>query len=141
MPKYSQTSRTRLNTCHPDLQRLFNEVIKYYDCTIACGHRGEAEQNKAFDEGKSKKRYPDSKHNQYPSEAVDAYVYPVIFPSKSSKNYIKEVARYYYFAGFVKAIAIKMDIPVRWGGDWDGDYDIFDQTFDDLAHFELKEGR
>jgi peptidoglycan L-alanyl-D-glutamate endopeptidase CwlK len=26
---------------------------------------------------------------------------------------------------------------IRWGGDWDGDQDFRDQTFDDLAHFEL----
>lgn len=26
---------------------------------------------------------------------------------------------------------------LRWGGDWDSDKDLSDQTFDDLAHFEL----
>ena len=29
MPKFSEKSRIVLKSCHPDLQRLFNEVIKY----------------------------------------------------------------------------------------------------------------
>jgi peptidoglycan LD-endopeptidase CwlK len=28
---------------------------------------------------------------------------------------------------------------VRWGGDWDSDYDLDDNKFDDLPHFELVE--
>ena len=26
---------------------------------------------------------------------------------------------------------------MRWGGDWDKDFDLDDQTFNDLCHFEL----
>ena len=40
-------------------------------------------------------------------------------------------------------LAKAMSIPLRWGGDWDGDTLLSgrdpDQTFDDLVHFELKE--
>ena len=39
MPKFSQRSKDRLNTCHEDLVRLFTEVIKHYDCTILEGQR------------------------------------------------------------------------------------------------------
>jgi peptidoglycan L-alanyl-D-glutamate endopeptidase CwlK len=31
----------------------------------------------------------------------------------------------------------KMTHDVRYGGDWDGDKDINDQTFNDTVHFEL----
>ena len=75
MPKYSTISKSRLVTCHQDLQTLFNEVIKYYDCTIVYGHRGEIAQNQAYAEGKSQLKWPNSKHNKWPSLAVDAAPY------------------------------------------------------------------
>jgi len=28
-----------------------------------------------------------------------------------------------------------MEIPIRWGGDWDRDHCLSDQSFDDLVHF------
>jgi peptidoglycan L-alanyl-D-glutamate endopeptidase CwlK len=34
-------------------------------------------------------------------------------------------------------IAAKMGIKIRWGGDWDRDEELHDQTFFDLPHFEL----
>ena len=71
MPLFSQTSKARLSTAHPDLQRLFNEVVKHWDCTIVCGHRGKEEQDKAFAEGKSKVKWPNGRHNKLPSLAVD----------------------------------------------------------------------
>jgi len=42
-----------------------------------------------------------------------------------------------HFAGVVRAVAYEMDISIRWGGDWDGDWNLFDQTFNDLVHFEV----
>ena len=56
MFRFSHISRSRLNTCHPDLITLFNTVIRNYDCSILCGHRGELEQNEAFDNGYSQLR-------------------------------------------------------------------------------------
>ena len=47
--------------------------------------------------------------------------------------------RFYYFAGIVKGVALKLNIPIRWGGDWDSDTQVKDQTFFDLPHFEIKE--
>jgi hypothetical protein len=112
------------------LQRLFLEVVKYFDCTIECGHRGKEAQNAAFAAGKSKLKFPQSKHNVLPSLAVDVSPYPV--------NY-KDVQRYYYFAGQVVQIAREMELAVRWGGDWDGDSFVNDQNFNDLVHFEIPE--
>ena len=65
--------------------------------------------------------------------------YPIIWPDKinRSKQYVKDVGRFYYFSGIVKAIAVSMNIEIRWGGDWDNDNDFNDQTFDDLCHYEL----
>ena len=48
-----------------------------------------------------------------------------------------ERERFHYFAGYVLGRAFDMDIPLIWGGDWDGDFEIFDNKFDDLVHFQL----
>ena len=34
MPIFSPSSFSKLSTCHPDLQAIFYEVIKHYDCVI-----------------------------------------------------------------------------------------------------------
>ena len=131
MPKFGTKSIERLNTCHPDLIAVFNEVIKYYDCTVTCGYRGEEDQNKAFDEGRSNARYPKGKHNNSPSTAVDIYPYPVDF-----ENY----DRLSHFAGFVLGIANTMGIKLRWGRDWHQEFwtKKKDTTkLMDYPHFEL----
>ena len=134
MPKFSQRSLSNLATCHPDLQVLFNEVIKYFDFTITEGHRNRADQEKAFSEGKSKLHYPNGKHNAFPSNAVDAYPYPIDFNDSS---------RIYYFSGFVMGIAQKLkdegkiSHSIRYGGDWNMNNLVKDESFQDTGHFEL----
>jgi len=134
MPHFGKTSRKRLATCHEDLQLVFNEVIKHFDCTIVCGHRGEADQNDAFERGNSKLRFPQSKHNQWPSLAVDAVPWPINWD---------DTDRMRYFAGYVMGIAKLMydqgliTHHLRWGGDWDRDTEVNDNRFQDFPHFEL----
>lgn len=128
MPKFSQKSLDQLATCHPKLQELLNEAIKYVDLVVLEGHRNEANQNKAFDEGRSQKRWPDGNHNKLPSVAVDISPYPIDFNDKE---------RYYYFIGFIKGLATQMGIRLRCGADWDGDFDLKDQTLIDIPHIEL----
>jgi peptidoglycan L-alanyl-D-glutamate endopeptidase CwlK len=117
-----------------DLQVLFFEVIRTFDCAILEGYRNEADQEAAFERGATKLHYPHGKHNGNPSMAVDAAPYPIDF---------KDAKRFYYFGGYVMGIAErlknegKMTYSVRWGGDWDKDTEINDQTFFDLVHFEL----
>lgn len=133
MPSFGKTSQARLNTCDPKLQDLFLEVVKYYDCIVLCGTRGEAEQNEAYRTGTSKLRYPESKHNSLPSKAIDVAPY---FPTAPHIRW-NDKDSFYHFAGFVRGIAALKGIKIRWGGDWDNDYELKDQTFFDLPHFEL----
>jgi peptidoglycan L-alanyl-D-glutamate endopeptidase CwlK len=134
MPQFSAKSLSQLATCHADLQTLFNEVVKYIDCTVTEGYRNEEAQNKAFAEGKSKLKWPNGNHNKNPSIAADVYPYPID---------MNDTRRFYYFAGFVKGIATKLIAEgkithdIRWGGDWDSDNDFKDNTFNDFPHFEL----
>lgn len=132
MPSFGTRSRRRLSTCHPDLQRLFNAVVKHFDCIILEGHRGKYRQNKLFDQGDSEVRFPDGRHNKKPSKGIDAAPWPI--PDW------EDLKSFYYFSGVVRGIARSMGIRIRWGGDWDSDNDLNDQTFNDLIHFELLDG-
>jgi len=132
---FSQTSSKRLSTCDPRLQKLFNEVIKTIDCTIACGFRNRDEQEKMYNKGLSQKKWPDSKHNQRPSLAVD--VYPYINNKMINGDYPKEVGQIKYFAGQVIQIARYLEIPIIWGGDWNNDGNTINNGFNNLGHYEL----
>jgi len=128
MAKFGKKSKERLATCHEDLQKVFNEVIKYVDCSVLEGHRSEERQNKLFKEGRTKVKYPKGRHNSSPSRAVDVTPYPVDWDDRERQT---------LFAGFVLGIARSMDIRLRWGGDWDMDFQVMDNRFDDFPHFEL----
>lgn len=134
MPSFSKQSADRLATCDHRLQMIFNEVIQHIDCTIIEGHRSQASQDKYFAEGKSKLKWPNGEHNKTPSGAVDVAPYPIDWSNKP-----KALARFYFFAGYVKSVADSMGFKIRWGGDWDGDMDFTDQNFDDLPHFEIRD--
>ena len=75
MYKFSRKSLSKLETCHKDLQILFNQVIKNIDCIILEGYRDSEKQKELFEEGKSK--IIKSKHNLKPSYAIDVAPYPI----------------------------------------------------------------
>ncbi len=127
MPQFGRRSKEQLSSCHADLQKLFNEVIKHYDCTILEGHRSNEDQLKAFNAGKSRIK-SGGKHNYSPSLAADVAPWPIDWGDKN---------RFYHFAGKVQGIAQMLNVKIRWGGDWDSDNDLKDQTLYDLPHFEL----
>jgi hypothetical protein len=128
MPNFSNRSKTKLKEADLRLQKILEKAIEIVDFTVLTGHRGKEEQNKAYEGGFSKLRYPKSKHNSNPSLAVDITPFPIDF---------KNTRAFYYLAGVVKAIAYNMNIQVTWGGDWDGDDDFRDNKFNDLVHYEL----
>jgi len=128
MPRFGKKSRERLGTCDKRLQDVFNEVIKYVDCSILEGHRDEKRQDKLFEESKTKVRYPMGRHNSSPSRAVDVVPYPVDWEDRE---------RFHLFSGFVLGLARGMGITLRWGGDWNMNFEVDDNKFDDFPHFEL----
>lgn len=125
----------RLATCDPQLQRLFQAVLKQRDCTILEGGRSIELERVNIARGTSKLVDPlKCKHvitaTRPMSRAVDAGPYPIVWSDQ---------AAFRAFGGFVKGIASQLEIQIRWGGDWDGDWDFHNQTFNDLPHFELVE--
>jgi len=127
---YSPNSLRRLGTCDPRIVDVFMEVAEHIDTTIICGYRNEEDQNEAFRTGKSKIQWPNGTHNAKPSKAIDAAPYPIDW---------KDRERATLFAGFVLGVARARGIVLRWGGDWDSDWQVKDNNFDDLGHFELVE--
>ena len=119
-------STKALDTAHPKLQRLIREVDKrlskrrVIDLTVVCGHRGQADQEKAFAEGKSTKHWPESKHNTLPSNAVDVAPYPTNWNDRES---------FALLVGYILAVANDIDIEVDVGALW--------KKFHDLPHVEL----
>ncbi len=152
MPKYSKRSEENLATCNETIQRVFRWVLERYDHTIIEGHRPKERQDEMVRLGRSKTPWPTSKHNAMPSNAVDAGPYipgrgiPWPKPPKdwrdkdARQKYIKDLCQWYHFAGYVEGMAHAMGIDNwRWGGDWDRDHDLQDQTFDDLPHHECED--
>ena len=114
MPSFSERSSNKLKTCDKRLQEIFNTVVKTRDCTILEGHRNERLQNKAFDDGNSKARWPNSRHNTTPSKAVDVMPYPIDWDDSEG---LKD------FASFVEGVSAGLGYSVQWGGRWKSFFD------------------
>ena len=123
MPQFGQRSKKHLNTLEPELQEVMLEAIKRYDFSIIDGHRDMETQNLYFNEGKSQLRWPNSRHNSYPSRAVDIVPYPGGFDNPNSE--------FDRMATFVLGAASRLGVRLEWGGHW--------TRFPDYAHFELKD--
>lgn len=130
MPSFGRVSKEKLLTCHPDIQKVMEEVIKYFDLTVLEGARSKETQREYVDRGVSKTL--NSKHlvqSDGYSHAVDVAPYPIDW---------KDRDRFYYMSGMVMGIASTMGVDLVWGGDWNKNNDFKDQSFFDLPHFELR---
>ena len=151
MPSYSKTSKRNLATCHPDLVVLFNYIIQYVDCSVVYGQRtpevqfGLYKKGREFINGKWVKTgniwtncdgyEKKSNHNMEPlSHAADVIRYPVDW---------EDYERMRHFAGYVLGWAAalreagEIEHEIVCGVDWDGDFDLDDQSFLDLPHYQI----
>jgi len=158
MPSFSEYSKRNLSSTHWGIQKVANHAIGIFDFRVTCGFRGKAAQDQAFMEGKSQKQFPGSMHNRYldlnanpplgedpdpdnpdpkmhSAPAFDFVPYPVDWNDRD---------RAYHLAGIIIGVADTMyrmgEIPyrLRWGGNWDSDSILTDQSFFDLWHFEVR---
>lgn len=132
MPKFSNQSKKQLATCHPKLQKVLNEAIKYYDFLVVEGHRGKAAQDAAFAKGNSQVRWPYGNHNKKPSRAADIAPYPIDWSNKTTS-----LARFAFMMGVVYMAGVKLGIKLRFGMDWNQNFDPRDESFVDWPHVEL----
>jgi hypothetical protein len=126
---FSKTSKLNLGTCRKELQDSANLAIQILDFGVSCGQRGEADQNKAFAEKKSKVKFPNSKHNKIPSDAFDFFPAPLDW---------SDVQRFIYVGGVIIACGAVLGHDLRWGGDWNENGIIKDESFKDFPHIEYK---
>lgn len=133
----SGISIERLDTCHPALQRIVSAVAEEIPIQVICGHRNKEDQDKAFSEKKSKVKYPNSKHNTIPSNAVDIAPLKIVDGHRIIDWNDRDL--FASLANLVFKYAYKFGVHIRWGGDFnmDGTKTINDDW--DLPHFEIRE--
>ena len=117
---FSSHSKRALLSCDIRLQEIMHQALKEMDFSVLCGHRNEIDQNYAFDNGFSKLRWPLSKHNKLPAEAVDVAPYPINW---------NDTLRFVELSKIIKGVASGLMIEIIWGGDW--------TKFIDMPHWEL----
>jgi hypothetical protein len=151
---------SRLATCHRDLQRLAHRAVRGHDCTVIEGARSIDRQVTLFLAGLSKRDGVNKRSRHQVSETQPLSLAVDLAPWYSNeepnipwsiaplragpnctedkaRNNLEHLRRWYGFGGYVLGIAAELGIPIRWGGDWDGDWTHSDQQFHDLPHFEL----
>lgn len=132
--EWSDKSRAKLETCHPDLILLCNEVLRLspLDVIIIEGHRSDERQLELYRTGQSLLEAGQSKHNKYPSEAVD------MAPLVRGNIRWGDKDLFCQFSGFVRGIAAGMNIKLISGVDWNGNLMSSDHNFFDGPHYELR---
>lgn len=129
---------SQLATCHPDLQRVFEEVAKSWNIAVVYGHRTVKEQQALYALGRTRKGSivtrcdgvnKMSKHNYKPSMAVDVVVWGVLETGRwmdTDKTHHEQRL----MAIHAKRVAQRFRIDdFEWGGDW--------TSFKDTPHFQL----
>jgi len=149
---YGKRSQAAFDTLHENHQKvlLYIKHVLKIDHSVLEGHRGEETQNEYFhsDPPRTTLQWPNSKHNLLPSLAVDVVPY-VRIPGKKGgihwhdpdpkirEAYYREMVRFatiYQLAG-----KLVFGFSIRWGGDWDRDWSVMDNRFNDYPHQELSE--
>ena len=129
MPRFGKRSMANLEGVHPLLVDWAFRLVTKFDITVSSGVRDLTTQRQYVASGASKTM--NSMHllqtDGY-GHAIDIAPYPI--------NY-KRTRNFDIMAGIGLCLSWEMDVPIRWGGDWDRDLDPYDQSFNDTGHFEL----
>jgi len=136
--KFGAASRQHLAQIDPDLAAVAELALAWgiIDFSIYESVRAKAEQDRLYVLGRTKVRWPNSKHNVprpgAKAQAFDAAPYINGTISWDAQHCV-------FLAGIMLAAATVLHVPLRWGGNWDMDGEpITDQTFDDLVHYEIR---
>ena len=119
---FSTKSKNILNSVNPKLQKLFNEVIKYYDISIISGFRTVEEQQELFKQNRSKCDGINKISKHQTRNAVDIVPYPINW---------EDINKFHEVAGCIKTIANQQGLKIIWGVDW--------KSFKDFPHWEIED--
>ena len=122
--KWGKTSMDRLVTCDKRLQDLADMMLERspFDLTILQGYRTKEEQDEAYKSGKSNAKFGESKHNVFPSKAIDIVPLPINWDDKDPR-WIEMALNAMWCAG-------KLGFEITWGGSF--------KSIKDMPHFEMK---
>lgn len=109
--------QNKLATCDERLQTLIKEYAKNHDVQVICGYRSPEEQQKAFDEGKSRARPGKSAHGLKPARAVDIAPLPLDWNDREAFSSMQYQVRL-----LASTLGIRLKPVILW----------------DLVHIELK---
>ncbi len=132
-----------LESCHPHLQLVLRDAREIVDYQLIQGHRNEADQNRAFREGKTKLMWPHGNHNSMPSLAADVAPrnFDVAALRAGASIDWSDLAAFGRLMGIMEACAWRRELQLRFGLDWDQDWRSVgpdpDESFLDAPHMEL----
>ena len=126
MFKYGKKSQRVLDSLNEDLAEILTEAIKWVDISLVEGKRSPERQAELLKFCKTKT----IKSKNIDGKAIDFAHYHNGIQWDHRENFI-------YAGGIIKGIACMMGIKVIYGGDWDSDNNLYDNSFDDLCHIEL----
>ena len=107
----------KLELVHAELVAWFKDVkLDFPNAHVAWGFRGKEDQEKAFQEGRTRLHYPNSKHNLIPSQAVDIFQ-------------IDEQGLAVFDPIFYTKVAEQLPLFIEWAGKW--------TKFKELDHYEI----
>ena len=122
-------SRKKLKGVDARLLALVTRVAEIMPIRVLEGLRSLERQQMLIDTKASKIKDPwNGKHIH--GMAVDIVPLPIDWDKQRHFDHL---------GGVVRAIAAELGVPLRWGGDWNRNWDLYDQEFNDLCHFELNE--
>lgn len=122
----------KLHNVHPDLVAVIQAAAKVWELKIVEAERSLKREEELIRTGKS--RLADPRKCLHVVQA-DGLVHAVdLVPLPLDWN---DSRRFYYLGGYVRAVAKGLGLHVRWGGDWNSNTEVKDQTFNDLDHFEV----
>jgi len=134
----SMKSQSKLDACHPDLQRVVKVLLRIMDVTVLEGKRSKSVQKEYVRQGRSQTLK--SKHlvqeDGY-AHAVDLAPYPINW---------KDTERFAYMQGLAVGIGEMLYREgintgrIRSGIDWDLDGNIKEHSLFDGPHIERIEG-
>lgn len=111
---------SKLNDAHETLRGAFKLIkFKFPDVHISCTYRSKEEQDIAWSQGRSKARWPSSKHNCKPARAMDLFKLRADKVPAWPLEYFRQIADY----------LVEMKAGIFWGGRF--------QSFIDGPHFEI----
>lgn len=113
----------KLETAHPDLAAWYRTSVKpaHPDAHISWAWRGEQDQERAFEDGKTQLRWPRSPHNHMADGKPCSYALDLFEIDDTYQALFRP--KFYVQINDENEIA---QLPIQWGGKWkrlgDGDH-------------------